>query len=365
MGVIEAESLIDLGVEPELGTLPQLETGIQRGVDGLAPLRGAVQAIGARIGRAERRIGLLGECCLAVEADHIRKRRQRCCGVRNRRVAGQVIIQAQTKFLQCQAGADPRSQVGVAGHRVGKRGPQKFALRGPVRCDGHFDARAGRPAESPQKKRVVDAAGDLREGELIIGPGEATRQIKQPVSGRIANAAAQRAERQHRLTVTGRTKDRRVEVGQTPDRQPVEILKGGKRGVGFHAEHHAIGQHVIVAALNPHEEASHLGEVIDRQGHADRAGGRWQSRPRRVGGPVRVSAGIAQMAAHIEPGPIVEAGDRRRLDRKRRQISGGSRRDCTQGRKGQARDPCQETQETLAQSGPINNGVDRTSALSL
>ena len=235
MGVIEAESLIDLGIEPELGALPQLETGIQRGVDGLAPLRGAVQAVGARIGRAERRIGLLGECRLAVQADHIRKRRQRCCGVRHRRVAVEVIIQAQTKFLQGQVGADPLSQVGVADRRVGIAGPQIFALGGPVRRDGHFDARAGRPAESPQKGRIAAAAGDLRERELIVGPGEATRHIKQPVSGRIADAAAHRAERQHRLTVTRRAQDRRVEIGEAADRQPVEIWKGGKRGVGFHS----------------------------------------------------------------------------------------------------------------------------------
>ncbi len=152
---------------------------------------------------------------------------------------------------------------------------------------------------------------------MIVGPGEAPCHIEQPVSRRIADAAAHRTERQHRLAVTRRAQDRRVEVGEAPDRQPVEIWKGRKRGVGFHAEHQAIGEHVIIAALKSHQEASRLGEAIDWQGQVDRARGRRQPGLRRVGGPVRVSAGIAHMAADIEAGPVVEAGDRRRFDRHR------------------------------------------------
>ena len=109
-----------------------------------------------------------------------------------------------------------------------------------------------------------------------------------------------------------------LKLDEAADGQSVDIGKGGKRGVGFHAEHDAIGQHVIIAALHARQEASRSRQrcPIGRN-TCHRARCRRQSRLRRVGGPIRIAVGEAEMAADIEPGPVVGRRDRRRLQRHR------------------------------------------------
>ena len=61
------KALIDLRIDPQFSPLPQSDAGIKRNVCELASLAATREAVGSLVGRPDRRIGLLGKGCLAVE----------------------------------------------------------------------------------------------------------------------------------------------------------------------------------------------------------------------------------------------------------------------------------------------------------
>src|SRR5882724_383483 len=108
VGVAETEALIDLGIGPELGALPELHPGKERGVECLASLPGAAQTVLALKRRAKRRIALIDERRLAVQADDVPKRskwkwRNRDLG---RYITPKIIIQPEPKLLQREIRTD-------------------------------------------------------------------------------------------------------------------------------------------------------------------------------------------------------------------------------------------------------------------
>lgn len=91
-------------------------------------------------------------------------------------------------------------------------GVEIFEPRGPVRTQRNLDAAAGHPPASPYDEfglnrpriggdaRWVRRTGDLRSGELVVGPGQPAGCIHQPRAWRVADAATYRVgELQHLL----------------------------------------------------------------------------------------------------------------------------------------------------------------------
>jgi hypothetical protein len=66
MRIRKSKALVDLGIDPKLGALPEPQTGIERHVRSLAPLATARQTLGALIGRSDRGVALPDERALAA-----------------------------------------------------------------------------------------------------------------------------------------------------------------------------------------------------------------------------------------------------------------------------------------------------------
>jgi hypothetical protein len=325
MGVVESEALVDFGIGPELGARPQFYAGGQREVEGLASKRHTRKAVGPVIGRAKRGMCLLGKGRLAVNGEDVSGRHKSRCGEEGRlRGIVEAIIQAKAKLVQGKVRADALAGGGI-GHARGRiAGPQIFALHGPARRDRHLDARTGGPAK-PREHAVFGVAGRrLRQNLLVVGPGETEGGVEQPVAGRKADAAAHRSGRQHGLPVSRSTKRWRGEIRNAADRKPVEVLKGGKGRIGLDAEHDAVGQHVIIAALNAHQEAAAFSEGVGRSVKTKPIRDRGRNAVERIGAPVRMSARKAGMPADIEAAPIIGRRRRRRLGRRGGKIGGES-----------------------------------------
>ena len=173
-----------------------------------------------------------------------------------------------------------------------------------------LDAGPGRPAQSPQEGHVGRTAGQLRQRQLIVAPGEPAGRIKQPVAGGIADAPAHGAGREHRLAVAHRAERRRRKVRDAANGDAGEILEGRERCIDLGADEHAVRQHVVVTGLKSLEKASRFGEGINRLRQVERAGDTGRC-------PIRASPGIAEMAARIETGPVVKGSVGRRRRRLR------------------------------------------------
>src|SRR5215468_3445354 len=119
---------------------------------------------------------------------------------------------------------------------------------------------------------------------------------------RIANTAAQRARSQHGLAHSGVAKRSRGEIRTAADGETGWIGEGGKRAVGFDAEHYAARRHVVVAELNTVERTIAFGESIrgsvEAEGNPDRCATGNRGRP-------FASRGQSHMAANIEACPVV------------------------------------------------------------
>ena len=107
MGIGKSVTLVDFRVEPDFGALPQPDAGIERGVDGLAPLPAGGQTVGAFVRRSDRRIGLPDERGLAVHVDAIlRRRKPGGSNVARLLIGAGAIVRGQAQFLQRQVGLE-------------------------------------------------------------------------------------------------------------------------------------------------------------------------------------------------------------------------------------------------------------------
>ncbi len=259
-------------------------------------------------------MGLVHEGGLAVQADNVRERgeRRRRVALHRRRIAVEAIVQAEPEFVQRKVGADPIGRAGEAG--CGRRiaGPQIFGAGGPVRRDRLLDPCTRGPADAKRIGGFNGSARQLRQHLPVMRPGQSAGGIKQPAAGRVADPAAHGAGRLHRLAEGRRAEQRRGERGNTANRQSGEIGKSREGGVGLDAKYQAVGQHEIVADLQSLEIASGVGKVIPWLEYSGRSDTGWQCGIHRCRGPVRAAEGIADMAADVEPGPVVaQRGDRR------------------------------------------------------
>ena len=199
---------------------------------------------------------------------------------------------------------------------------QILDVRRPVRRDRVLDAGPRGPAQSPQERGIDRrAVGQLRQRQLVVGPGEAAGRVDEPIAGSVADATAQGAGMQHVLAIARQAERRRGE-----DRNPAEgdvvARKARKRRIELAAEHDPVRQHVVVADLQSPEVASRPGEDIGGLEQAERAGEiRWRA-------PVRTSPAIAEMSAHIKAGPIIVWWLIRCLDRHSDRRIGGHGRIC-------------------------------------
>ncbi len=172
-----------------------------------------------------------------------------------------------------------------------------FELGAPIAADRKFDSGARGPAKlrlSGRGDEVSDAGDDAAVGvidvDAAVSPGKAAGHIWQQPSERIADTAARGAE----------IVDRRVEGGW---RQSRAIQRACERCIGFHAEHDMVRQLLAVADLVTADQA---GDAV-RKEHALFGKG--------IGAETETAAAIADMAAQIKSGPVIDGLDRRRLER--------------------------------------------------
>ena len=105
----ETVALIDLGVDPQFGALPQPQAGKERDIHGLSALSAAGQAVAARIGRPHRGVALLDEGGLGVKVDVVRIRLCRRCRIlfRGCAIGTEPIVQAHAQLLLRKIGIKP------------------------------------------------------------------------------------------------------------------------------------------------------------------------------------------------------------------------------------------------------------------
>ena len=239
--VSETKALIDLGIEPGLGALPQTHAGEQRCIRGLAGLAAARQAELSLIRRADGGIALPEKRGLAVKINPVDVRRRRrlgdhrqCAG--RQRIVAELIIQAGAQFLQLEVGIDPL-RAAEKRHALGAIvGEQIFEARGPMRCNRYLDAGSRRETQSPQERLFDGAGGKLGQRLPIVSPGESAGRVQQPIAGRIADPAAHRAGSEHRLAEGFRAQCRRRQVRGAADRDAGEIGPARERRVDLGAE---------------------------------------------------------------------------------------------------------------------------------
>ena len=313
MRVRQTESLIDLRVDPQFGALPQAHAGKERHVRGLAALAAAGRLLAPLIGRSDCRIALPNECGLTVKVDVVQIRRGRRLGdhgqrVRRQRIVAELIVHAGAHLLQRKIGIEPLGAGEERRAAVAVVGEQIFEPRRPVWRNGRLDAGAGRQAQSPQKRRFGRAGAQLRQCQLVVGPGKSAGRVEQPAAGRVTDAAAHGAGSQHGLAECFRAERRRSQIRRAADGDAGEIWKARERCIDLGADDDAVRQHVIVTGLQSGEEASRLAEGVNRLRQAERAGD--VRCPGRARGPIRTSPRVAQMAAGVESVPVVARRDR-------------------------------------------------------
>ncbi len=215
------------------------------------------------------------------------------------RVVVELIVHAGAYFLEREIGGERlRSTRELIGF-IAVIDEQIFQPSGPMRRDGRLDTGAGRPAETPYKRRLACSGREIGQRLLVIGPGKPAGRIKQPASRRVADAAAHRTGREHGFAEILRAECRRCGIDTRSRAQPrMRLRKIRECGVRFTADENAVRQHVIVAALDAREEASRFVEGVDSLINWRGAG-----RPRRR--PVRRAKRAADMAAGIETVPVI------------------------------------------------------------
>ena len=140
---------------------------------------------------------------------------------------------------------------------------------------------------------------------MIIGPGETAGRIEQPAIGSITNAASYRAGLQYGFGKTHRAKRRRRKCRTAANRDAERIYAGRQRRPGrercvnLATDENPVGQHIIVAALNPGEEAAAFVEGVECLKQIGRTVDVGTRRP------IRASPRHAEVTAGVESGPVV------------------------------------------------------------
>ena len=223
------QSLIDLRADPQLGTLPQPYAGKERRIECFAPEAATGQAEGAGIGRSDRRVALPHERALTVKVHEVHRRRGQPgrAAICVRPAAAEAIVQPCADLLQGKIGCELQPCVRKHHAAVAVFREQILDVRRPVRRECVLDAAPRRPAQSPQEwgmdRRVV---GQLRQRQLVVGPGETAGRIDKPVGGSVTDASAQGAGVQHILAIA-----RQADLRRGEDRNPPrEMSLRGKPG---------------------------------------------------------------------------------------------------------------------------------------
>ena len=214
-----------------------------------------------------------------------------------------MIVQARAQLLKGEIGIEPLRHARESCAADAVVGEQIFESRGPVLRHRDLDPGPSCPAQPPQKGRFGRAAGQLRQRQLVVSPGETACRIKEPVSGSKTDAAPHGAGREDRLAIAlcadrWRSKRRGAANGDSG-----EIWKGRERCIGLDPDDDAVREHVVIAGLKTRKEASRFGEGVDWLRQVDRAGDTGRC-------PIRASPSIAEMAARIEARPVIIQGDR-------------------------------------------------------
>ena len=181
-----------------------------------------------------------------------------------------------------------------------------FELGAPVAADGKFDAGARGPAELVLSGRRDDVSAAVIDVDVAMSPGEAAGHIGQPRSERVADAAAHGAD----------IVDRRVE-GRW--RQCAGRSSGLVNDASASTPSTTwFGELPVVADLVAADQA---GDAV-RKEHALLG--------KRIGAGTETAAAVADMAAEIKSGPVVDGFERRRLDRQVRGECGAVEREQAQ-----------------------------------
>ena len=110
-GVAEAEALIDLRIDPDLGPGPRADPRIEGDVGGLPPAGGGVEAVGPAIGRREGQRPLVHDRGLGMEGEGLRRRV-------GRRFRGRGEGAGQAGGERKSGGAAPEPAKGRGHHRL-------------------------------------------------------------------------------------------------------------------------------------------------------------------------------------------------------------------------------------------------------
>src|SRR5580704_71125 len=184
----QAETLIDLRIDPKLGALPQAHADKRGGVPGLAALVGR-EAVLAGIGVAEREDILTDIRGLAVDGEIVELRhRRRDGGAPRAWIAVEPVVEAEAQFADVEirvetlrAGRERHAAVAVIGEQI-------FEPRGPVRRQSKLHAGAGDATYAWHHEQILHLpryrgaagrrAGDLRAAELVVAPSEAAGGVE-------------------------------------------------------------------------------------------------------------------------------------------------------------------------------------------
>ena len=235
-GVAEPEALVDLRIDPQFRALPQLQSGIERGVPGLAACIG-VEAVGAAVRRAKRRRVLADISGLAVNAPVVALERRQAPIAGTRAVAAELVIQPEANLLHGKVRVEALSGQRKRHAGGAEAGIEVFEPCGPMRHQRRLDPRPHGPA-APSRQLDFDGAAaraggvvaELGARQAIRGPGIAGGPVIEPAVEGIADAGAHRAGHFHQVAV-GRRADRRRRQGAGAGHV------AGKRYVGLDTDH--------------------------------------------------------------------------------------------------------------------------------
>ena len=146
---------------------------------------------------------------LAVQTDVVQDGRRGSFGVVTQHRTPELIVQAQTHFLQGQVRIDVLPKDGGRRAAVAVIGVEIFGFACPVPGYGKLHAGACRPARTPLVFLEGIAARELRQRELVESPGEAARGVKEPVAGSITDARSRRAGSDQRIAIAAGAERRR------------------------------------------------------------------------------------------------------------------------------------------------------------
>ena len=192
-GVVQAKSLQQFGIVIDLAAFPEPGVQEQAVAPGRLRLRRRRQAVGAGIGRAERRIALRQIGGLAVDFPAVGFGIGDVGLRRPVRRSGPVdlAVEADAQLLEIERRSVLRAR-GKANVGAFELAVEIFEPHAPVRRERVFHAGAGGPAE-PAVDMLFLVADRGRVEKAIAGKGQPAGGVSEPGSVRVADAAARGA----------------------------------------------------------------------------------------------------------------------------------------------------------------------------